>query len=76
MINFKDPITDISKRSPKGRISTFVNHKDEVFYERVDLIKFNQEVRDVMEVVYLNGEIVREYSFEEIINGDLVHFKV
>lgn len=73
---FKDPITDISKRSPKGRISTFINHKNEVFYERCNLIKYlpNGEIKDLMNIVFKNGEILNEISFEEVKQNNLSKF--
>lgn len=55
---FKDPITDIGKRSLKGVVSTFSNKTiNHIFSERRGLDKFNLDVEDIMVEVFRNGEI-------------------
>lgn len=63
----KDPITDIAKRSPKGRVTTYL-HNNEIFYERVELKDYNETMIDLLETHYLNGKILKEYSFDDILN--------
>ena len=61
---FKDPITDKGKRSKKGKmklawtdngLATFTQH-DEGYEQAID----------VLEVVFENGELKRDMTFEEI----------
>lgn len=64
---FKDPITDIGKRSLKGRVTTYRNSEGRIFSERIELQVFNNGITDMLETVYLNGELVKEYTFEEVV---------
>lgn len=64
---FKDPITDVGKRSLKGRVTTYRSTEGRVFSERLELQDFNPTLVDMLEVVYLNGELVKEYTFEEVL---------
>lgn len=63
---FKDPITDIGKRSLKGRVTTYRDSDNRIFSERVELMQFNHQLVDMLELVYLDGVHVQEYTFEEI----------
>lgn len=58
---FKDPITDKGKKSKKGEITLYYNDEKGYFTDRIGL---NEQ--EMLEVVYENGEIKKEYSFEEI----------
>lgn len=62
----KDPITDIAKRSPKGRVTTYL-HNNEIIYERVELKEFNDTMIDLLETSYLNGKITKNIKFEDIV---------
>jgi len=62
---FKDPITDPGKKSKKGRITTYRNADGEYFVDKVDA-ELDPTVEDVLEVVYKDGELVRETTLEEI----------
>ena len=61
----KDPITAKGKKSKAGRLKLVntdegfmtVSSKEHMFYPMLE---------DVMEVVFENGEILKEYTFEEI----------
>ena len=59
---FKNPITDKGKQSKRGRLRLI--REDDVFhtkrYEESDALE------DCLAEVFLNGEIRREYTFEEI----------
>lgn len=63
---FKDPITDVGKRSLRGRVTTYRALDGRIFSDRIELIEFNKFLVDLLEVVYLNGELVKEYTFEEV----------
>lgn len=63
---FKDPITDISKRSLKGRVTTFeCTQSHKIIAERVELQEVNKFLRDMMVDVYLNGDSLNESTFDE-----------
>jgi len=59
---FKDPITDSGKRSKKGRISLYSDGKGLFTRQITD----NPEYVDMMETVFENGKIVKEYTFAEV----------
>ena len=59
---YKDPITDVGKRSKKGRLALtkeFETLRVEELGERENLL----------EVVFRNGELLREVSFDEVRNA-------
>lgn len=64
---FKDPITDVGKRSLRGRVTTYEctsSHK--IIAERIELQEVNPFLRDMMVDVYINGEIMNLSSFDEV----------
>ncbi len=63
---FKDPITDTSKKSLRGRVTTYLDKNGIYFAERLGYA--NSSATDIMETIFLNGKITVEYSFEEIVN--------
>jgi len=62
---FKDPITDPGKKSKKGKVTTYYNEESKSYF--VDRVgkDFKSSV-DILEVVYENGELIRETSLQEI----------
>jgi len=62
---FKDPITDPGKKSKKGKVTTYYNEESKSYF--VDRMgkDFKSSV-DILEVVYENGELIRETSLQEI----------
>lgn len=72
---FKDPITDVGKRSLKGRVTTYVKHIDEfndkIFAERIDMDKL-LDIEDIMKTVFINGEVIYDNlpkSFDDVIKN-------
>lgn len=62
---FKDPITDIGKRSKKGRLDLILNAQNQ--YQTIQLSPGQiSHPNSVMETVFENGEIKKEYSLDEI----------
>jgi len=59
---FKDPITDSGKRSKKGKISLYSDGESLFTRQLTD----NPEYVDMMETVFENGKIVKEYTFAEV----------
>lgn len=63
---FKDPITDSGKCSKKGRL-TLLRSKMTGEYMTVQVAdKYDSEWEDVMETVFENGKITKEYTFAEV----------
>ncbi len=56
---YKDPITDSKKRSKKGRLALLEN------YECISLDDLKAR-ENLLKVVYRNGELKKEYTFQEI----------
>lgn len=62
---FKDPITDHGKASKKGKVTTYYNKETKEFF--VDKIGCDFETAsDMLSTVYLNGNIVKEYTLDEV----------
>lgn len=60
---FKDPITDKGKRSKKGKIKLIRDDNGEYFTCRqTELTPY----ADVLEVVYENGVLIRDMTFDEV----------
>lgn len=64
---YKDPVTDSGKRSKAGRLTTIVDDDGEIVYARIP--KNHNDLTtcgDLMSIVWENGELKREYTFEEL----------
>lgn len=62
---FKDPITDSGKTSKKGRIEVFINvHTGEIKTMRLE--EATEDWFNLMDDVFVNGELVREHTFPEV----------
>jgi nicotinamide phosphoribosyltransferase len=59
---FKDPATDPGKRSKKGKLALVKNDAGE--FETVPLE--GNEDRDLLVTIYDNGDIVKDWTFEEV----------
>ncbi len=62
---FKNPITDPGKASKKGRITTY-QRKDGTFYVARIGEKESSNDKDMLVTIFEDGEIVREFTMEEI----------
>jgi nicotinamide phosphoribosyltransferase len=62
---FKDPITDSGKRSKKGRLTVVKNHVNEFMTIRIDEMDPALHT-EVMETIWENGALIKEYTLEEI----------
>lgn len=60
---YKDPITDTVKKSKKGRITLVQDDRGGV--RTVRLNEVGDQV-ELLETVFLNGKVVKEYTFEEV----------
>jgi hypothetical protein len=58
---YKSPITDMGKESKKGRVTLYRN--DEGYFTDLE---GRTDVVEVLETVFENGEIVKEYTFDEV----------
>lgn len=64
---FKDPITDVGKRSLRGRQTTYkCQSTGKIFAERVELQEVNHFIDDMMVDVYIDGEIMNLTTFDEV----------
>lgn len=63
---FKDPITDKGKQSKKGRITLYQNTESGEFMTARIGEPNNPYIKDVMEVVYQDGKLMKDYTFAEI----------
>lgn len=64
---FKDPITDVGKRSLRGRVTTYeCTSSGKILAERIELQKVNPFLRDMMVDMYINGEIMNLSSFDDV----------
>ena len=61
---YKDPITDPGKQSKKGNITLVRNKNDE--FETKKREEITEEDREVLMEVFKNGEIIKEWNFEEV----------
>ena len=57
---FKDPITDHGKKSKKGRLKLTLKDNE---YHTVNL---DEEGEDLLVTVFENGEILKDYTFDEV----------
>lgn len=63
---YKDPITDPGKKSKRGRLKLIktTNGNYQTVEERT--VRENKEGLDLLETVFENGKIVKEWQFEEV----------
>jgi nicotinamide phosphoribosyltransferase len=62
---FKDPITDHGKKSKKGRLKLIFKDNE---YHTVNL---DEEGEDLLVTVFENGEILKDYTFDEVKGNSL-----
>lgn len=67
---YKDPVTDPGKKSHKGlmRLDKLQSHGG-YYYHTTDECTWEDENKGILETVFENGRIVKEYSFEEVRNN-------
>lgn len=58
---YKSPITDMGKESMKGRVTLYKN--DEGYFTDLE---GRTDVVEVLETVFENGKMVKEYTFDEV----------
>jgi nicotinamide phosphoribosyltransferase len=58
---YKQPVTDWGKESKKGRVTLYKNENG--FFTDVE---GSSDSQPVLETVFENGEIVKNYTFDEI----------
>jgi nicotinamide phosphoribosyltransferase len=71
---FKNPITDTVKKSKKGRLTTCVID-NQVFPYIDDISKKPNEAIELLELVYENGKILKQYTFEEVRNNSIKNYE-
>jgi nicotinamide phosphoribosyltransferase len=63
---YKDPITAPGKVSKKGKVTTAINRNGAIRCVNVNEITDDSEYIEVLETVYENGKLVKEYSIAEV----------
>ena len=66
---FKDPITDPEKTSKKGKVTTYYSEEKDIFFTDTVGINFGEkysDAKDILELVYENGKLLKEYALDEI----------
>lgn len=66
---FKDPVTDNGKRSKKGRISLFKRDDGEYFTDTITNGRWVVKAEEVLETVFEDGKIIKEYTLDEVRNN-------
>ena len=61
---YKDPVGDSSKASKKGMFTLIRNKETNEVYTGAYV--HHPYLEDIMETVFLNGEIVKEYTLDEV----------
>lgn len=63
---FKDPITDIGKRSKKGVLALLRSKMDGSFMTVRDEETFDSEWESMLKLIYENGKLIEDVSFDEV----------
>lgn len=64
---FKNPITDLTKTSLRGRVTTYeCTNTGKIIAERIELQEVNPFLRDMMVDVFVNGEVKNLSTFDEV----------
>lgn len=63
---FKDPITDICKRSKKGVLALYRSKEDGSYLTAREEKTFDSEWESMLKLVYENGKLIEDVSFDEV----------
>lgn len=63
---FKDPVTDIGKRSKKGRVTLFRNKETGDYLTGNINNAPNPDYVEVLTPIFVNGTILKQYTFDEV----------
>ena len=63
---FKDPVTDSGKRSKKGRLMLYRDRETGEMFTGTEGHGAEQKYEPMLETVFENGKLVKEYTFSEI----------
>lgn len=63
---FKDPVTDTGKRSKKGHLVLLKNNAGNPTHVTVNRKPGEKMFGDILETVFLNGQIVKEYTLPDV----------
>lgn len=64
---FKNPITDLTKTSLRGRVTTYkCKESGKMMAERIELQEVNPFLEDMMVDIYVNGDIMNLSSFDDV----------
>lgn len=63
---FKDPITDPGKKSKRGKVTTYYNEDTKQFCVNKVGLDFEDGSYDILNTVYRNGELLKEFTMDEV----------
>lgn len=63
---FKDPVTDTVKHSKKGRLMLYRDRETGELFTGIEAHGAQEKYDLMLDTVFLNGKIVKEYSFKEV----------
>ncbi|VWL85134.1 nicotinate phosphoribosyltransferase [Oceanivirga miroungae] len=73
---YKDPITDKGKISKKGRLDLIIDENEKIRTINITNLGENNYHKDsIMNIVFENGELLKEYSLEEIRENECKYYK-
>lgn len=73
---YKDPITDKGKVSKKGRLDLIKKENGELQTIKISYLdENNYHQNSILNIVYENGEIIKEYTLDEIRNNTYLFYE-
>lgn len=73
---YKDPITDKGKISKKGRLDLILDKDNKIKTVNITNLGENNYHEDsILDIVFENGEILKEYSLEQVRNNEYKYYK-
>ncbi|WP_064605325.1 nicotinate phosphoribosyltransferase [Streptobacillus moniliformis] len=73
---YKDPITDKGKVSKKGRLDLIKKENGELHTIKISYLdENNYHQNSILNIVYENGEIIKEYTLDEIRNNTYLFYE-
>ena len=66
---YKDPITDKTKTSKKGKVTTVKNSKGDYMVMTLEELELNKDCINVLETVIKNGVLIKEYTLTDVRNN-------
>lgn len=62
----KNPVTDTTKKSKGGRVSTFIRNNGEMFWDTIEGGRWIVNSKDLLVPVFENGILLKDWTLDEI----------